>query len=220
MEEGEGSILESFACADLVELVDSLILRPVQYYRPSAGTVAAGLIINHFSIVALPVLDLVHGLVRRSEDLHVTSMGSSLFVMQMVVMVVHRSLLAIFAASFMSPQIVQSRKPSLTAQMMPLADEMLVLRLVTRHVSSEVGAFGVEELIADMAVSLVLPGMRGEVRHQDLLVHERLGASGESAFERAALIVGVGSGEMLLGDVTGERCRGAEAGRAIAPGAR
>jgi hypothetical protein len=118
--------------------------------------------------------------------------------MQMVVMVVHRSLLAIFAAPFVSPQVVQSRKPSLATQMVPFADEMLVLRLVTRHVSSKVGAFGVQELIADMAVSLVLTRMRGEMRHQDLLVHEGLGASRECAFERAAVIVGVGSGEMLF----------------------
>lgn len=138
----------------------------------------------------------------------------------MVVMMVHRSLLAIFAAPLMSPQVVQSRKPSLAAQMVPLADEMLVLRFVARHVPSEVGSFGVQELIADMAVSLVLTGMRGEMRHQHLLVHERLGASGESAFERPAVVVGVGSGEMLLRDVAGERCCRAKAGRAVAPGAR
>lgn len=89
------------------------------------------------------------------------SVWSSLFVMQVIMMVVHCGFLPIFAASFMSPQIVQPWESSLTPQMMPFANEMLMFWFVARHVSSEVRAFGVQELIANMAVSLVLAGMGG-----------------------------------------------------------
>lgn len=57
------------------------------------------------------------------------------------------------------------------------------------------------------------------MRHQDLFVHERFGASMKSAFEGATIIVGIRRGEMLLRDVTSEGCCRGKAGGTVAPGA-
>jgi hypothetical protein len=71
--------------------------------------------------------------------------------------------------------------------MMPFADQVLVLGPVTGHVAAEIASLGIEERVADVAVGFVVAGVRGQVRQQDLLVHERLGAAGERAFEGAAV---------------------------------
>ena len=67
--------------------------------------------------------------------------------------------------------------------MVPLANHVLMFRSMTGHVSSEITAFAVEELTADVTVCPVLAGVRGEVFGQDLLVHESLRASGKATFE-------------------------------------
>ena len=62
----------------------------------------------------------------------------ALLVVQMIVMMMHRSLLAILATPLMPPQIIQSRESPLATQMMPFADQMLMLRPMTRHVPPEI----------------------------------------------------------------------------------
>ena len=120
-------------------------------------------------------------------------MRCSFFVVKMIVMVVHSSFLAILATALVSSEIVQARKSSLAAQMMPLADEMFMFRSMACHVSSKVGAFSVQELVTNVTVGLVIAGVRGQMRHENLFVHERLGAAWKRALKGATIVVGIGS---------------------------
>ena len=65
---------------------------------------------------------------------------------------------------------------------------MLMLRLMTRHMPFEITSFGVQPLIADIAVHLVSIVAAGDVLVANLLVHEGFGAAGESAFEGAVFV--------------------------------
>ena len=122
----------------------------------------------------------------------IPSMTDRFLVMNVVVVMVHSSLLAVLAARFMSSQVVQTRKTSLATQMVPLAYQMLVFRTVGGYVPSKVRAISVEKLIAYMTISLVLARMGRQMRQQDLLVHEGLGAAREGAFEETAIVACAG----------------------------
>jgi hypothetical protein len=56
--------------------------------------------------------------------------------------------------------------------MMVLAHHMLMLGLMTCHVSPEITSFAVQPLIADVAIHLVLARVGREMLVEDLFVHE------------------------------------------------
>ena len=66
-----------------------------------------------------------------------------------------RRLLPKLATPFMPPEVIQSWKPPLAPQMMPLANHVLMLRLMTRHMPLEITAFGIQPLLADVTIHFV-----------------------------------------------------------------
>lgn len=97
--------------------------------------------------------------------------------------------LAEFTAGLVSSEIVDAGKASLAPQCVELAQHVLVLRAVGGHVAFEVGPFAVQVRVADGTVHLVAVVARRDVLVAHLLVHERLGAAREGAFERSLVRV-------------------------------
>ena len=83
----------------------------------------------------------------------------------------------------MSSQIIQSRKPSLAPHPMILAQHMLVLRSMRRHMSFKVAAFTVEVDLADGTIHLVAAVVARHVLVADVLVSKGLRAVRQCAFE-------------------------------------
>jgi len=185
-----------------------------------------------------------HGIADRSCKQREATVGSSAFVVDvMVVMVVLRLLatrhatrarqrrsLAKLATHLVSPEVVEPGESALAAQFVELADHVLMLGPVRRHVSLEVRPLTVEVLAADVAVHLVAVVARRHVLVAHLLVHERLRTAEKRALEWA---LGVGGGvsvgrrrgrghgrQMFLRDVPSQRGFGCEVGRvAVLPAA-
>ena len=136
----------------------------------------------------------------------------------MEMMVMQCRLLPELTTIFVPSQVIQPWKPSLATQMMPLADHVLVLRPMTRHVSAKVAALAVQPLPADVAVRLILARVGGGMVSEDLFIHEGLGAAGEGAFEGPRLVC-LRSGQVLLRDVASKGSFGRESGVTAGPGA-
>lgn len=124
------------------------------------------------------------------------------------------SFLSKFTASLVAPQIVQPGESPLTTQTMELAQHVLMLRAMCRHVALEIRSFAVQKLAADVTVHLV-PIVRGcDVLVAHLLVHERLGTARECAFEEPFAVIGCGGGwvrgcgGLAIGTDHGRGCRG------------
>jgi hypothetical protein len=98
------------------------------------------------------------------------------------------SLLPKLTTGLMSPEIIQPWKAALTAHAVEFTQHMLMLGPVGSHVAFEIGPFAVQILPADMAVHFIAVVAACDVVVTHLLVHERLGTSGERAFEGAAVI--------------------------------
>lgn len=96
-----------------------------------------------------------------------------------------RSPLAKLATRLVAAQIIHPGEAALAAQTVELAERVLVLGPVRRHVPLEIRPLAVQVLAADVAVHLVAVVARRHVLVAHLLVHERLGAARERAFERA-----------------------------------
>jgi hypothetical protein len=134
-------------------------------------------------------------------------------------MMMQRRLLHKPTHTLMPPEVIQPWKPPLTPQMMPLANHMLMLGPVRRHMSAKIAPFGIQKLAADMAVGLIRAGMGRKVFVQDLFVHKGLLAAREGAFE-GAVFFGLGAGEVFLGNVPCQSGFGGEGGGGAAgPGA-
>lgn len=106
--------------------------------------------------------------------------------MMVVVVVVTKTTssnsLAILATRLMSPQIVQPGEAPRTPQLLMPALDVLVLGIVVGHVASEIGAFGVQRLMADRAVHSFTVMAARHVLVPHLLVHERFVAACDRAF--------------------------------------
>lgn len=73
----------------------------------------------------------------------------------MMVMMNPSSLLPKLTTRLVSPQIVQTWEPPPTTQRLKPTFHMFILRPVTRHMSAEITAFGVEPLMTDRTVHAI-----------------------------------------------------------------